>query len=50
MTYSFVLRLFFFLLQSTTLTWGEVLPYLTYTGMCHWTDYGFCALYPKQGV
>ena len=30
---------------------GEgVLPYMAYTGMCHWTGYGFRPLCPKQGI
>ena len=28
----------------------RILPYLAYTGMCHWTEYGFWPLYPKQGI
>ena len=28
----------------------RVLPYMAYTGMCHWTEYGFWPLYPKQGI
>ena len=28
---------------------GGVLPYLGYTGTCHWTGYGFCPPCPKQG-
>ena len=27
-----------------------VLPYLAYTGMCHWTGYGFLPLCSKQGI
>ena len=27
-----------------------LLPYLAYTGMCHWTGYGFLPLCSKQGI
>ena len=30
---------------------GEgVVPYMVYTGMCSWTGYGLCPLYPKNRV
>ena len=29
---------------------GGVLPYMAYTGMCRWTEYGFCSLCPRQGL
>ena len=33
---------------------GGVLPYMAYTGMYHWTGYGFCplcaCLCSKQGI
>ena len=27
-----------------------VLPYVTYTGMCRWTGYGFWPFCPEQGI
>ena len=27
-----------------------LLPYFAYTGMCHWTGYGFLPLCSKQGI
>ena len=60
MTYSFVLRLFFFLLQSTTLAWGEVLPYnydlygdVPLDRLWLFTlnrVYNFAQVCPKQGI
>ena len=29
---------------------GGVLPYLGYTGTCHWIGYGFWPLCPEQGI
>ena len=29
--------------------WGEVLPYIGYTGMCHWKGYGFQAIWSGIG-
>ena len=29
---------------------GVVPNYMVYTGMCRWTGYGFCPLYPKNRV
>ena len=29
---------------------GGVLPYMACTGMCRWTEYGFCPLCPRQGL
>jgi len=27
-----------------------VLPYMAFKGMCRWTGYGFCPLYPEQDI
>ena len=31
-------------------TRGGVLPYMAYTGMCRWTEYGFFPLCLRQGL
>ena len=30
-------------------TWGGILPYISYTGMCYWRGYSFQAIWSGKG-